>query len=173
MLKLYHSPQTRSSRMVWLLEEIGEPYEIEYLNIRAEGGLPESYRAVHPLKKVPALQHDGIQNEVAARQSEDDAKIAKLEASTPAVRTIYADGGQNPEFAKAGLADVSRPEALAAGATDWVVEPSAAKGTSPVVKLAAKKAAARTSVAKAKAASPVLADTSDRTATIKKSQAAL
>ena len=58
MLKLYHSPQTRSSRMVWLLEEIGAPYEIEYLDIRAEGGLPESYRAVHPLKKVPALQHD-------------------------------------------------------------------------------------------------------------------
>ncbi|WP_174300160.1 glutathione S-transferase family protein [Caulobacter sp. S45] len=59
MLKLYHSPQTRSSRMVWLLEEIGAPYEIEYLDIRAEGGLPESYRAIHPLKKVPALQHDG------------------------------------------------------------------------------------------------------------------
>jgi glutathione S-transferase len=59
MLKLYHSPQTRSSRMVWLLEEIGEPYEIEYLDIRAEGGAPESYRAVHPLKKVPAIQHDG------------------------------------------------------------------------------------------------------------------
>ena len=59
MLKLYHSPQTRSSRMVWLLEEIGAPYEIEYLDIRAEGGVPESYRAIHPLKKVPALQHDG------------------------------------------------------------------------------------------------------------------
>ena len=59
MLKLYHSPQTRSSRMVWLLEEIGEPYEIDYMDIRAEGGLPESYRAVHPLKKVPALEHDG------------------------------------------------------------------------------------------------------------------
>ncbi len=59
MLKLYHSPQSRSSRMVWLLEEIGAPYEIEYLDIRAEGGIPESYRAIHPLKKVPALQHDG------------------------------------------------------------------------------------------------------------------
>ncbi len=59
MLKLYHSPQTRSSRMIWLLEEIGAPYEIEYLDIRAEGGLPESYRAIHPLKKVPALEHNG------------------------------------------------------------------------------------------------------------------
>ena len=59
MLRLYHSPQTRSSRMVWLLEEIGAPYEIEYLDIRAEGGAPESYRTIHPLKKVPALDHDG------------------------------------------------------------------------------------------------------------------
>jgi glutathione S-transferase len=59
MLKLYHSPQTRSSRMIWLLEEIGAPYEIEYVDVRAEGGAPERYRAVHPLKKVPALQYDG------------------------------------------------------------------------------------------------------------------
>ena len=105
-------------------------------------------RNLDPSGPCPALQHDGIQNEVAARQAEDDAKIAKLEATTPAVRTIYADGGQNPEFAKAGLADVSRPEALAAGSTDWVVEPASTKGASPVVKLAAKKAAA-TTVAKA------------------------
>ncbi len=67
MLKLYHSPQTRSSRMIWLLEEIGAPYQIERLDIRAEGGAPESYRAIHPLKKVPALDHDGeIVSESAA-----------------------------------------------------------------------------------------------------------
>jgi glutathione S-transferase len=59
MLKLYHCPQTRSSRIVWLLEEIGEPYVLERIDIRAEGGVPESYRAIHPLKKVPALDHDG------------------------------------------------------------------------------------------------------------------
>jgi len=59
MLKLYHCPQTRSSRIVWLLEEIGEPYILERIDIRAEGGVPESYRAIHPLKKVPALDHDG------------------------------------------------------------------------------------------------------------------
>ncbi len=59
MLKLYHSPQSRSSRMIWLLEEIGQPYTVEYMDMRADGGLPESYRAVHPMKKVPALEHDG------------------------------------------------------------------------------------------------------------------
>lgn len=59
MLKLYHCPRTRSSRFVWLLEEIGEPYTLEIIDIRAEGGVPESYRAIHPLKKVPALEHNG------------------------------------------------------------------------------------------------------------------
>ncbi|MGC1304661.1 MAG: glutathione S-transferase family protein [Caulobacteraceae bacterium] len=59
MLKLYHCPRTRSSRIVWLLEEIGEPFTVETVDVRAEGGAPESYRAIHPLKKVPALEHDG------------------------------------------------------------------------------------------------------------------
>ena len=132
-------------------------------------------RNLDPSGPCPTLQHDGIENDVAAREAEDDAKIAKLSATVPAVRTIYADGGQNPEFSRAQLADVSRPEALAAGPTDWVVDPVGAKHVSPVVKLAAKKAAARNAVAKA--ATPAMADTGDRTATIKKtdskSQAAL
>ena len=134
-------------------------------------------RNLDPSGPCPTLQHDGIQDQVAAREAEDDTRIASLSASTPSVRTIYADGGQNPEFQKEHLADVSRPEALAAGSTDWVVEPAAGKNASPVVKIAAKKAAARTAVAKARAATPAMADTSDRTATIKradgKSQAAL
>ena len=70
------------------------------------------------------------------------------------MQTIYADGGQNPEFAHTHLADVSRPEALASGSTDWVVAP-AGKKVSPVVKMAAKKSHAP-------------ADPSDRTSSIKK-----
>ena len=148
-------------------------------------------RNLDPTGPCPALQHDGIENEVAARQAEDDARIAKLADTTPAVRTIYADGGQNPEFRHAQLAEVSRPEALAAGPTDWLIEPS--KKVSPVVKVAAKKDAAKiiadkddgkessrkATVAKAtvtKAPSPSQADTADRTSSIhkpEKPQAAL
>jgi hypothetical protein len=132
-------------------------------------------RNLDPSGPCPALQHDGIENEVAAREAEDDAKVSKLIASgTPAMRTIYADGGQNAEFAKANLAEVSRPEALTAGATDWVVEPAASKKTSNVVKIAAKKAAkASTNVAKTTKVDPSLADQSDRTSSIKKPQASL
>ena len=41
MLTLYHSPQSRSSRFVWLLEELGQPYEIEYVAIRRGDGARE------------------------------------------------------------------------------------------------------------------------------------
>ncbi len=60
MLTLYHSPRTRSSRFIWLLEEVGEPYEIEYVTIRRGDGSGESDpRNPHPDGKVPALVHDG------------------------------------------------------------------------------------------------------------------
>ncbi len=97
-----------------------------------------------PSAACPALKHDGgIQADVAERARKDDAKVAELIAGgQAAVRTVYSDGGQNAEFAKANLADVSRPEAIAAGPTDWLVEPKGKK-VSPVVKVAAAKAAAK------------------------------
>ena len=141
-------------------------------------------RNLDPVGACPTLQHDGIQNEVAARQAEDDARTEKLVAAgTPAVRTIYADGGQNPEFAKANLSEVSRPEALAAAPTDWLVEPAAGRKTSPVVKVAAAKRASSAvakagdkdgavgTASKAKPANPALADRADRTSLIKKPDA--
>lgn len=60
MLTFYHRPGTRSGGIRWLLEELGVPYELELVNIRAEGGAPESYRAIQPNKKVPAIVHDGV-----------------------------------------------------------------------------------------------------------------
>lgn len=59
MLTFYHSPQSRSFSILWLLEELGQPYEMEIVDIRAQGGPPESYRAIQPHKKVPAIVHDG------------------------------------------------------------------------------------------------------------------
>lgn len=59
MLKLYHAPWSRSSVTLWLLEELGAPYTVEIVDIRADGGAPESYRAIQPNKKVPAIDHDG------------------------------------------------------------------------------------------------------------------
>lgn len=59
MLKFYVAPWSRASGTWWLLEELGIEYEKVHIDIRAEGGVPEKYRAVQPNKKVPAIDHDG------------------------------------------------------------------------------------------------------------------
>jgi murein L,D-transpeptidase YafK len=67
----------------------------------------------------PQLKRDGeTQAGVAAKQKRDDAKIAELVAGgLRPVHTVYADGGQHPDFAS--LASyASRPEALAKGPVD-------------------------------------------------------
>lgn len=61
MLELFHAPYSRSSRIVWLLEELGADYAIRYVTIRymdGHGAGPDPAN-VHPDKKVPALVHDG------------------------------------------------------------------------------------------------------------------
>lgn len=61
MLTLYHSPQSRSSRIIWLLEETGADYEIEYVTIpRMDGSGGPDPKNPHPDKKVPLLVHDGV-----------------------------------------------------------------------------------------------------------------
>ncbi|QCI62956.1 glutathione S-transferase family protein [Phreatobacter stygius] len=68
MLTLHHAPQSRSSVVVWLLEELGVDYKINYCTIRRQdgsGGWDASNP--HPDGKVPALVHDGaLVTEMAA-----------------------------------------------------------------------------------------------------------
>jgi glutathione S-transferase len=55
-VKLYWSPQTRSSRAVWLLEEAGVKYEIENVDIRSPDRKDGAeFRDASPMGKVPAL----------------------------------------------------------------------------------------------------------------------
>ena len=61
MLTLYHAPQSRSSRIVWLLEELEAPYELRIMHIPRTleaTGKPDPSNP-HPDKKVPALLDDG------------------------------------------------------------------------------------------------------------------
>src|SRR5690348_11465604 len=71
MITLYHAPRSRSSRIIWLLEELGAEYKIELVDIRRGDGsgkpAPDSYRAISPLKKVPAIKvYDEVVFESAA-----------------------------------------------------------------------------------------------------------
>ena len=61
MLTLFHAPQSRSSRILWLLEELGADYRIEIAGIpRPDGTGAADARNPHPDKKVPALVDDGV-----------------------------------------------------------------------------------------------------------------
>ncbi len=53
---LFHSPRTRSSGALTLLEELGAPYRLEVINIRDPGHPSPAFRAINPLGKVPALR---------------------------------------------------------------------------------------------------------------------
>jgi glutathione S-transferase len=60
MLSLYHSPNSRSSRIIWLCEELEVDYQIVYCSILRGIGLGARDPAnPHPDKRVPALVHDG------------------------------------------------------------------------------------------------------------------
>lgn len=61
MITLFHAPQTRSGRLVWLMEEIGQPYTLHYCPIvRWDGSGSRDPGNPHPDGKVPALFHDGV-----------------------------------------------------------------------------------------------------------------
>jgi glutathione S-transferase len=58
-ITFYHAPNTRSSITLNLLEEIGVPYDLELLNMKAGEQRQPAYLAVNPMGKVPAIVHDG------------------------------------------------------------------------------------------------------------------
>lgn len=61
MITLFHAPRSRSTRMIWLLEELGVPYEIRPVEIfrpMIGEGSPDPANP-HPDKRVPAIVHDG------------------------------------------------------------------------------------------------------------------
>lgn len=59
-IKLWFSPFTRSSRPRWLLEELGAPYELVAVDLKARAHkTPEYLEKVHPHGVVPAAEIDG------------------------------------------------------------------------------------------------------------------
>lgn len=54
-MKLYSTPQTRSDRPRWVLEELGLDYEIVSINLRAGEQRTPEFRKLNPLGQVPVL----------------------------------------------------------------------------------------------------------------------
>jgi glutathione S-transferase len=60
MITLFHRPKTRSSRFIFLLEELEAPYEIKLVTTRSRDGTGAVDPAnPHPHGKIPAISDDG------------------------------------------------------------------------------------------------------------------
>jgi glutathione S-transferase len=60
MLTVHHLETSRSQRVLWLLEELGVPYELKvYRRNPATRLAPPELKAVHPLGKSPVVTDDG------------------------------------------------------------------------------------------------------------------
>ena len=59
MITVHHLDNSRSQRILWLLEELGLNYEIIHYKRSPLGLAPPELKAVHPLGKSPVVDLDG------------------------------------------------------------------------------------------------------------------
>ncbi len=84
MLTVHHLEDSRSQRVLWLLEELGVGYDIKRYERDKESRLaPASLKAVHPLGKSPVVEHDGV-------------VVAETGAIVEYLIDTFADGGFRP-----------------------------------------------------------------------------
>lgn len=70
MLTVHHLDNSRSQRVLWLLEELALPYEIAFYKRDAETMLaPPELRAIHPLGKAPVVTDDRPEGRVVLAES--------------------------------------------------------------------------------------------------------
>ena len=61
MIKVHHLDHSRSLRVLWMLEELGLPYQVvNYQRDPKTWLAPQALRDVHPLGKSPVLQDDAL-----------------------------------------------------------------------------------------------------------------
>jgi glutathione S-transferase len=84
MLTLHHLNDSRSQRILWLLEELGTPYEIKRYQRNPETRLaPPELQEVHPLGKSPAI-------------TDGDVRIAESGAVVDYIIRRYGKGTMMP-----------------------------------------------------------------------------
>ncbi|MBJ39490.1 MAG: glutathione S-transferase [Gammaproteobacteria bacterium] len=60
MLKLHFAPNSRAGRILWLLEELGLPYELNRMDFHPKDLKSDEHRARHPLGRVPVLDDGDV-----------------------------------------------------------------------------------------------------------------
>ena len=81
-MKIYFAPDTRAVRIVWLFEELGLPYELEFFKLGDASMRSPAYLEINPLGRVPTLVDD---------------KVTIFESGLQYVLAKYGSGRLTPE----------------------------------------------------------------------------
>ena len=97
-LKLFHTPLTRSIRVLWTLEELGLPYELVHQPMDRKFFKTPEWRKVNPVGKLPVL-FDGDERliETFGKWREKPLQEA-LEGLMGEVRRFAGDAVQNDDI---------------------------------------------------------------------------
>lgn len=58
-ITLYHHPFSRAANVIWMLEEVGTPYELRYVDLMSGAQKGPEIVALNPMGKLPILVDDG------------------------------------------------------------------------------------------------------------------
>jgi len=105
-LVLYSNPMSRGRIVRWMLEELGQPYEVDYLDYDRMKGT--EFLAINPMGKVPTLRH---------RQ----AVVTECAAICAYLAAAFPEAGLQPTPGTAASADYYRWLFFAAGPVETAV----------------------------------------------------
>jgi glutathione S-transferase len=103
---LHYAPRSRAFRILWLLEEVRAPYELVIYDLQKETHKGESYLAVNPDGKVPALVDRGPRGDWSAIITESAAISTYLVDACP-------EAGSRPRSRRPIVALTSRGSSIA------------------------------------------------------------
>ena len=99
MLKLHFAPNSRVSRSLWLLEELGLEYELNRMDFHPKDLKSDEHRARHPLGRIPVLDDGDVSIFESGAIAEYILDCHKNGCLKPA-----ADDPRAPEVASGGQA---------------------------------------------------------------------
>ncbi len=88
MITVCHLSTSRSERIIWLMEELALPYELERFQREPNGAAPDALRGIHPLGKAPVIrdadlvlaESGAIVDYIVHRYGADRLAVAPLDA---------------------------------------------------------------------------------------------
>ncbi len=83
MITVHHLNSSRSQRVLWMLEELGLPYEVKLYRREPSMQAPAALRAVHPLGKAPVI-------------TDGDTTLAESGAILEYLSAVYGGGRFTP-----------------------------------------------------------------------------